>query len=72
MKSNIKEIKEKSNPKLIEKEKINFVYAGEIFSKLRNVNPFIDALNVIKNENIDLYNKLNIMFLEILIVMKLK
>ena len=54
-----KEIKEKSNPKLIEKEKINFVYAGEIFSKLRNVNPFIDALNVIKNENIDLYNKLN-------------
>ena len=57
-----KEIKEKSNPKLIEKEKINFVYAGEIFSMLRNVNPFIDALNVIKNENIDLYNKLNIMF----------
>ena len=57
-----KEIKEKSNPKLIEKEKINFVYAGEIFSKLRNVNPFIDALNVIKNENINLYNKLNIMF----------
>lgn len=57
-----KEIKEKSNSKLIEKEKINFVYAGEIFSKLRNVNPFIDALNVIKNENIDLYNKLNIMF----------
>ena len=57
-----KEIKEKSNPKLIEKEKINFVYAGEIFSKLRNVNPFIDALNVIKNKNIDLYNKLNIMF----------
>lgn len=57
-----KEIKEKSNPKLIEKEKINFVYAGEIFSNLRNVNPFIDALNVIKNENIDLYNKLNIMF----------
>ena len=57
-----KEIKEKSNPKLIEKEKINFVYAGEIFSKLRNVNPFIDALNVIKNENIDLYNKLKIMF----------
>lgn len=57
-----KEIKEKSNPKLIEKEKINFVYAGEIFSKLRNVNPFIGALNVIKNENINLYNKLNIMF----------
>ena len=57
-----KEIKEKSNPKLIEKEKINFVYAGEIFSKLRNVNPFIYALNVIKNENIDLYNKLKIMF----------
>ena len=57
-----KEIKEKSNPKLIEKEKINFVYAGEIFSKLRSVNPFTYALNVIKNENIDLYNKLNIMF----------
>ena len=58
-----KEIKEKSNPKLIEKEKINFVYAGEIFSKLRNVNPFIDALNIMFFGNIDsdeVKNKLNV------------
>ena len=46
------EIKRTSNPKLINKNKINFVYAGEIFSKLRDVNPFIEALD----------NKLNILF----------
>ncbi|WP_299994802.1 glycosyl transferase group 1 [uncultured Clostridium sp.] len=56
------EIKRTSNPKLINKNKINFVYAGEIFSKLRDVNPFIEALDNIKKNNIELYNKLNILF----------
>ena len=56
------EIKRTSNPKLINKNKINFVYAGEIFSKLRDVNPFIEALDNIKENDIELYNKLNIMF----------
>ncbi|WP_297992106.1 glycosyltransferase [uncultured Clostridium sp.] len=56
------EIKRISNPKLINKNKINFVYAGEIFSKLRDVNPFIEALDNIKKNDIELYNKLNILF----------
>ena len=56
------EIKKSSKPSLINKDKINFVYAGEIFSKLRDVNPFIGALNNIKDKNVELYNKLNVMF----------
>lgn len=56
------EIKKSSKPSLINKDKINFVYAGEIFSKLRDVNPFIRALNDIKDKNVELYNKLNVMF----------
>ena len=56
------EIKNSAKPKLINKDKVNFVYAGEIFSKLRDVNPFIEALNNIKEKDIELYNKLNVMF----------
>ena len=56
------EIKKSAKPKFINKDKVNFVYAGEIFSKLRDVNPFIGALNNIKENNIELYNKLNVMF----------
>ncbi|MGG7212152.1 glycosyl transferase group 1 [Clostridium nigeriense] len=57
-----KEIEKNEIPKLINKEKINLVYAGEIFSKLRDIRPFIKAINKMKNENGDLYNKLNILF----------
>lgn len=57
-----KDIKAKSNPKMINKEKINFVYAGEIFSKLRDVKPFIKALNIVKENNSKIFNKLNILF----------
>ena len=56
------EIKKSARPNLINKDKVNFVYAGEIFSKLRDVNPFIGALNSIKEKNIELYDKLNVMF----------
>lgn len=56
------EIKKSARPNLINKDKVNFVYAGEIFSKLRDVNPFIGALNNIKEKNIELYDKLNVMF----------
>lgn len=56
------EIEKTANPNLINKEKVNFVYAGEIFSKLRDVNPFIGALNNIKENNVAIYNKLNVMF----------
>lgn len=57
-----KEIEKNEIPKLINKEKINLVYAGEIFSKLRDIRPFIKAINKLKCENSELYNKLNILF----------
>ena len=49
-------------PKYIKKDKINIIYTGEIFSKLRNIRPFIKAVEDIKNENIEKYNMLNILF----------
>ncbi|MBL4931064.1 glycosyltransferase [Clostridium paridis] len=49
-------------PRLINKNKINIVYAGEIFTKLRDVNPFIKAIKELKNENSNVYNRLNILF----------
>ena len=51
-----------SNPKKLNSDKVNFVYAGEIFSKLRDVKPFIAALNEIKKNDLKLFNKLNILF----------
>lgn len=57
-----KEIKDSEKPILINDNMINIVYAGEIFSKLRDIRPFIKALNIIKKENYSLYNKLNILF----------
>lgn len=49
-------------PVLINDNKINVVYAGEIFSKLRDIRPFISAVKKIKVENPGLYEKLNILF----------
>ncbi|WP_252229214.1 glycosyl transferase group 1 [Clostridium sp. ZBS15] len=51
-----------NTPSLIQNNKINMVYTGEIFTKLRNINPFIEALEEIKNENKDDYELLNILF----------
>ncbi|MGL5245343.1 MAG: glycosyl transferase group 1, partial [Sarcina sp.] len=55
-------IKKEKKPKLLKDNKINLVYTGEIFSKLRDVTPFISALNKIKDSNKELYNKINILF----------
>ncbi|MDV4150656.1 glycosyl transferase group 1 [Clostridium sp. AL.422] len=56
------DIKNNETPSLIEKDKINIVYAGEIFSKLRDIRPFISAVKKIKEENRSLYEKFNILF----------
>lgn len=56
------EIKNSEFPELINKNKVNIVYAGEIFSKLRDIRPFINAVKNIKEENRLLYEKLNILF----------
>lgn len=55
-------IKNSEVPVLINDNKINVVYAGEIFSKLRDIRPFISAVRKIKVENPDLYERLNILF----------
>ncbi|NLK95860.1 MAG: glycosyltransferase family 4 protein [Clostridiales bacterium] len=49
-------------PELINNDKINIIYAGEIFTKLRDITPFINAVKEVRKNNIDLYNKLNILF----------
>ena len=62
IRNSLQTLKKEEKPKLINNEKINIVYAGEIFSKLRNINPFIEALEEIKLENPELYYKINLMF----------
>ena len=49
-------------PKFIDNNKVNILYAGEIFSKLRDINPFIDAIEEIKKESPELYSKINLLF----------
>lgn len=49
-------------PKLTNKDKLNIIYTGEIFSKLRDIRPFIKALEEIKEENIHAYRQLNVLF----------
>lgn len=56
------EIKNIGMPEKININKVNFVYAGEIFSKLRDVNPFIDAVNEIKEKDKKLFEIINILF----------
>ena len=57
-----KRLEKESKPELISKSKVNFVYVGEIFSKLRNIKPFIEALEDIKNERPDIYININLLF----------
>ena len=57
-----REIEKKVKPELIKANKVNVVYTGEIFSKLRDIKPFINALNEIEKKDVELYNKLNILF----------
>lgn len=49
-------------PKLIDKNKLNIIYTGEIFSKLRDIKPFIKAIEEIKKENNGDYSLLNVLF----------
>ena len=49
-------------PALIKKDKINMIYTGEIFSKLRDIKPFIKAIEEIKEEDKESYSLLNVLF----------
>lgn len=52
-----------NKPDEIKLEKINIIHAGEIFTKLRDINPLIKAIRNIKSDNYELYKKLNIILL---------
>ncbi|OOM74341.1 hypothetical protein CLPUN_40460 [Clostridium puniceum] len=49
-------------PALIKKDKLNMIYTGEIFSKLRDIKPFIKAIEEIKEEDGEAYSLLNVLF----------
>ncbi|WP_244833625.1 glycosyl transferase group 1 [Clostridium sp. BJN0001] len=49
-------------PDVIKKDKINFIYAGEIFSKLRDIKPFVDALYKLKENDREKYEMINVLF----------
>lgn len=49
-------------PGLIDRNKINIVHTGEIYSELRDARPLIKALETLKEEKAELYSKLNILF----------
>lgn len=57
-----KKIAVEEKPKLLHKEKINIVYTGEIIEKVRNINPFIESLRILENNDNELFNRLNILF----------
>ncbi|MGL4664174.1 MAG: glycosyl transferase group 1, partial [Clostridium butyricum] len=50
------------SPELINSNKINMIYTGEIFSKLRDIKPFVTALEEIKEENYEVYKMFNVLF----------
>lgn len=57
-----KKLSKENKPKLIDENKINIIYAGEIFSKLRDIKPFVEAVEDISKENPFLYKKMNLLF----------
>ena len=48
-------------PQFIKRDKLNLIYTGEIFSKLRDIRPFVEAVEEMKEE-CDAYDMLNILF----------
>ncbi len=55
-------LRKEKKPELLDNNKVNIMYAGEIFHQLRDINPFLDALEELEKENSGLYAKLNILF----------
>lgn len=48
-------------PQFIKNDKVNIIYTGEIFSKLRDISPFVQAVEEMKKDK-DAYSMLNILF----------
>ena len=57
-----KKIKEETKPSFLKKDKINIVYTGEIIENIRDIKPFIESMKILKNTNLKLFNRLNILF----------
>ena len=53
-------IKETGPPEGIVPGKINIVHTGAIYTQLRDVDPFIDAIRLIKSSRLEVYEKLNV------------
>ncbi len=59
----MKKLKGQKKPELLKDNKINLIYAGEIFSKIRDLKPFIKALKELEKRDKELFNnRLNIIF----------
>lgn len=56
------EIEKEEKPKLLQNDKINLIYTGEIFSKLRDLTPFVEALENFQKEKLSFLNRFNILF----------
>ncbi|MBJ9983224.1 hypothetical protein IBT52_12745 [Bacillus sp. S72] len=50
-------------PKYIDNDKLNIIHAGEIFTKLRDINPFIESIAYLQEHHKDIYKKINVIFL---------
>lgn len=46
----------------MQNDKINLIYTGEIFSKLRDLTPFVEALENFQKEKLSFLNRFNILF----------
>lgn len=55
-------IEKEEKPKLLLKDKINIVYTGEIIEKIRDINPFTEAVRMLESKDNELFNRLNILF----------
>ncbi|MGL5149068.1 MAG: glycosyltransferase [Clostridium sp.] len=55
-------LKKEKTPSLIKKDKINIIYAGEIFSKLRDIKPFCKSLMELRDDEPEQFNKVNVLF----------
>ncbi len=56
-------IRETGAPEGIVQGKINIVHTGAIYTQLRDVDPFIDAIRLIKSSCSEIYEKLNIVLI---------
>ncbi|QPJ85786.1 glycosyltransferase family 4 protein [Sarcina sp. JB2] len=55
-------IEKEEKPKLLLKDKINIVYTGEIIEKIKDINPFTEAVRMLESKDNELFNRLNILF----------